>query len=328
MRADRTVLRVGATSLEARVERGRQQLWAGQSEYHTREELADAIARLVAEPEILRSGKRLVVELLRPVVQLRTLNDVPPVRSALVRPLVEQQAQRYFRKNGCPLVLDAVRTGGLRSRTVQAAAVEEPVIQAIAEGARAGGFQLEQVRPAEWPELGLSLLMKEERDRRTRNARLSIRRLGIAVALLWLGAVAAGIGSHRVQSRAVEEQLGRLVRSVAAIAEARRQLHLAESSIARLDLEQAMKVRQTRLVLAIAGALPDSAFLTSLDLDSTGSGRITGYAARASEVLARLDGADVVTAPELESRQPRQSIAGREWENFSIRFGAASPRDP
>ncbi|HEV8197336.1 MAG TPA: hypothetical protein VGP87_11885, partial [Gemmatimonadales bacterium] len=122
--------------LEARLQRGGSVLWSGQAEYHGRAELADAIARLVAEPALVKPGRRLRVELVRPVVQLRTLADLPPVRVSHLRALVEQQAHRYFRKNGVPLVLDATWSERKRRVTVHAAAVEEPVVNAIVEGAR------------------------------------------------------------------------------------------------------------------------------------------------------------------------------------------------
>ena len=319
MRSDLIILSVGETRLEARLQRGSQVLWKGSIEYHDRKDLSDAIAGLAAEPALVKPGKQLLVELERPVVQLRTLQDIPPVRATLLRTLVEQQGHRYFRKNGSPLIIDAVRAGN--QRNVRAAAADEPVIDAITEGARAGGFHLVDVRPAEWPNQPLSLLLGAERDRRKRLARLSLRWLGVAVLLLWSGAIAIGIGSHLRQARAVDRELARLAAPAAALREARRQEQLIRETIATLDREESGRNRTTAVLGAIAGALPDSAFITSLTIDSGGGGRIAGYARRGSEVLARLDAAQVVIAPELEDQRSRQVIAGREMETFSIRFG-------
>lgn len=321
MRSDLTILTVGPRLLEARLQRGSSVLWSGQVEYHSTADLAEAIARLVAEPDLIKPGKSLLVELERPVVQLRTLNDIPPVRAGLVRQAVEQQEHRYFRKNGVPLVLDAVRIGRRGHHPVLAAATEEPVIAAIVEGAQAGGFQLQDVRPLEWRNRGLSLLPSAERERRFRLARLSLRRTVIVVVLLWLMVTAIGVASHMRQLQAVNREIATLARPVAALREARHQLALARETIAVLDHQQGNRTRVVALMSAIAGALPDSSFLTSLTLESDGSGRITGYASRASEVLARLDAAQVVTAPVLESQQARQPIGGRDMEAFSIRFG-------
>jgi hypothetical protein len=321
MRSDLLILTVGKDRLEARLQRGTQVLWNGQMDYHDRQDLSEAIARLVAEPALVKPGKQLLVELERPVVQLRTLQDIPPVRPAQLRALVEQQAHRYFRRNGSPLVIDAVRAGG--HRNVRAAAVEEPLVAAIAEGARAGGFQLEDVRPAEWPNPRLSLLPVAERDGRKRLARLSLRRIALAVILLWSGAIAIGIASHLRQARTVDRELAQLSRPVAALGEARRQEQLVRETIAALDVAAAGSNRIVGVLASIAGALPDSAFITSLSIDSAGVGVIAGYAKRGSEVLARLDAAGSVVAPMLDNRGSRQAVGGRDWETFSIRFGAS-----
>ena len=57
----------------------------------------------------------MTVALEPPLVQVRTLADLPPVRPADLATLVAAQASRYFRKNGGALVTDAVwvrRDGG------------------------------------------------------------------------------------------------------------------------------------------------------------------------------------------------------------------------
>lgn len=320
MGSDLMILVVGEHRLEARLQRGKMVLWSGQIEYQDQHDLSEAIAGLVSEPSLVNPGKRMLVELQRPVVQLRTLNDIPPVRPRHLRALVEQQGQRYFRKNGSPLVVDAMREAGRRAG-VKAAATDESLVAAIAAGAKAGGFRLEDVRPAEWPGLRLSLLLKEDRERRQRLAQLSLRRLGIGVILLWLGAIAVGVGSHVTQRRAVARELAALSQPVAAFREARRQQLLTRETIAVLDQEEAGRSRLVAMLSAIAAAMPDSSFLSSVSMEADGTGRIAGYAKRGSEVLARLDAAQAVVAPDLENQRSRQQIGGREMESFSIRFG-------
>ena len=325
MRADLMILTVRPMLLEARLQRGRSVLWRGQTEYHDRAELADAIARLVAEPALVQPGRRLQVELARPVVQLRTLADLPPVRVHHLRALVEQQAHRYFRKNGVPLVLDAVWGDRKRRVTAHAAAVEEPVVSAIVEGARAGGFHLENIIPVESTDL--SLLLNEERERRRRQARLSLRRLGWAVVILWIIAAVAAVLVHGSQQRAVRRELASLSGPVAALREARREVTLATETVVALGEAEARRARSAGVLTAISAALPDSSFLASLEIEPDGTGRLTGYARRASEVLARLDAAQAVVAPVLENQRSREMVAGREWEAFSIRFGTAPEPD-
>src|SRR2546429_4396774 len=139
-------LRVGRALLRAEgVERG-SVTWAGETSYGNLTELADAVARLAAEPP--RACRRLVVSLDRPPVQLRTLSELPPVKPRHLAALVAQQAGRFFRKNGQPLVTDATWVGKGATRVADAAAVEEPLVEAIAAGARAAGLWLEAVAPA------------------------------------------------------------------------------------------------------------------------------------------------------------------------------------
>ena len=94
--------------------------WAGEASYAELGELADAIARLAAEPP--RACRRVTVELERPPVQLRALHDLPPVKPRHLAALVAQQAGRFFRKNGQPLVTDAAWVGKGEARVARAAA--------------------------------------------------------------------------------------------------------------------------------------------------------------------------------------------------------------
>ncbi len=140
-------LRIGRSTLHAEaVERG-SVTWAGEASYGDVGELAEAIARLAAEPP--RACRRVMVALERPPVQLRALSDLPPVKPRHLAALVAQQAGRFFRKNGQPLVTDAAWVGTGEARVARAAAVEESLVEAVAAGARAAGLWLETIAPAE-----------------------------------------------------------------------------------------------------------------------------------------------------------------------------------
>src|SRR5437773_6431919 len=170
-------LRVGRSTLRAEAVEHGSVTWAGESPYGELGELADAIARLAAEPP--RTCRRLVVGLDRPPVQLRTLTDLPPVKPQHLAALVAQQAARFFRKNGQPLVTDAAWVGTGPTRVAHAAAVDEPLVEAIAAGARAAGLWLETIAPA-GEEAPLTLLPRSERESRERAARARTRRLTVA----------------------------------------------------------------------------------------------------------------------------------------------------
>src|SRR2546425_5004543 len=139
-------LRIGRSSLRAEAVEHGSVTWAGEASYGELGELTDAIARVVAEPP--RACRRLVVTLDRPAVQVRTLTELPPVKAKHLVALVAQQAGRFFRKNGQALITDAAWVGRGPTRLARAAAVEEPLVEAIAAGARAAGLWLESIAPA------------------------------------------------------------------------------------------------------------------------------------------------------------------------------------
>ena len=140
-------LRVGRETLRAEAVQRSTVIWSAESVYAGLTDLSDAIAFLAAEPP--RPCGRLVVALERPLVQLRTLTDLPPVKPEALAALVAHQAGRFFRKNGKPLATDAVWVGNGGVRVARAAAVEEPVVEAIVAGARTAGLSVEGIAPAD-----------------------------------------------------------------------------------------------------------------------------------------------------------------------------------
>jgi hypothetical protein len=315
-------LKVNGSRVSADLVRGARTLWSGEAEYTGMEDLAEVIARVAVEPDLVRPRTAVRVELERPVVQCRVLHDLPPVSKSALRSLVEQQAHRYFRKNGKPLVVDACYLSRSdRRKGVHVAATEEPVVGAIWAGVRAAGLTLERVSAAGQPAI-LSLLPLEERQRRHRENRLSLRRLGTTAVVLWLLAGTATALSTNWQRRAVDRVLVGLAEPVAALATIQREIAAGSAMIAALESDAARRTAMIELLASVTGAVPDSAFLTSLTVDSAGRGFLGGYARRSSEVVARLERSAAVTAPRLEVQPGREVIGGIEWERFSIAFGS------
>jgi hypothetical protein len=294
-------------------------VWTGEATYAGLDDLTDVIARLVIEPEMIGARTRVNVELEKPLVQYRILSELPAVSAEALRQIVEQQAHRYFRKNGKPLIVDAFRENGKNS-PVHAAAVEEPIVAAIGAGVRAAGFRLAAIAPSSHPGR-LSLEMPEERVRRQREARLSLRRLAFAVALLWLLAVCATVFNVLRQRRAIDRELADLAKPVAALAAVKREMAIAKSMIVAINRDARRQHGTLGLIASITAALPDSAFLTSLTIEDGDRGFLGGYSRRASEVLARLESAGVLATPRLDGQLGREIIGGVEWERFSITFG-------
>jgi len=311
-------IRIGRSSLRAEAVRAGAVTWAGETSYADLAELADAIARLAAEaPSNCRS---LVVSLDRPPAQLRTLTDLPPVTPRHLAALVAQQAGRFFRKNGQPLVTDATCVGKGAARVAHAAAVEEPLVEAIAAGARAAGLWLETIVPA-GEGAPLTLLPKSERESRDRSARRRTRRLIVATCGLWLAAGGLFFGRLGWEGRAVDRYLAALAQPLATVLQARRELRDAETTLNAITAAERDRGRSLGLLAAVTGTLPDSSVLTSFAWTGDGSGVLVGAARHATDVVARLDRLGSLTGVRLGGPVVREPIAGRDWERFTILFG-------
>ena len=118
-------------------------VWAGESAYDEPASLTEAVAQLAVAPTV--PCRSVTVTLLQPLVQLRTIHGLPPVRSPVLAEVIAHQAGRFFRKNGVALVTDATWVPNGGAPVARAAAVGEPIVEAIAAGARAAGLVLESI---------------------------------------------------------------------------------------------------------------------------------------------------------------------------------------
>jgi hypothetical protein len=314
-------LRVGRESVRAELVRRGRVLWAGETTIEGPEDLQEAVAQLAAEPGLPSRPSRLTVEVDTPVVQLRTLEGLPPVRESTLPLLVGNQAGRFFRRNGKPLVIDARWKRRLKGepRVAQAAAVEEPWIEAVLAGARTAGLELETISPpAPSP---LTLLSPAERGRRRRAALTSLRRLTILVAGLWICVGCLAAARLEREERRIETRLSEIGEAVDAVRGARRQI--GEAATMLQTVAAAERARGTILIQLgqVTAALPDSAFLESLTVDEKGAGSISGLARSAVALVERLDRASGVTGPTLDGPAVRERHGTTEWERFSVRFG-------
>lgn len=317
-------VRVGRSTLRAEARHRGTVTWAGEASYEQLGDLADAIARLAAEPP--RACRRLTVTLDRPPVQLRTLAQLPPVKTRHLSALVAQQAGRFFRKNGQPLVTDAIWVGEGVVRVARAAAVDEPLVEAIAAGARAAGLWLETITAADEP-ASLVLLPRSERETRERRARSLTRRLALTACIVWLAAGGLFLGRLAWERRAVARELAALAKPLAAVLDARRELRDAEATLNAVTNAEGDRQRGFAVLVAITGALPDSSVLTSLAWSADGTGALVGVAQHAASVISRLDRVEVLTGVRLGGPVMRESIGARDWERFTILFGGDGGRE-
>jgi hypothetical protein len=302
--------------------------WAAETAVNDADELSAAIVALASEAPGIRRATRLEVAIEPPLLQLRTLRGLPPVRDRQLAALVSHQAGRFFRKNGKPLVTAAAWMGSRRSPAAVArgAAVEAPWVEAVLNGARTARLPMPSIGPAGHAPLRLDLVPVAERARRRRAALGRIGRLGALAAALWLGVGGIYVARlERMRRQLVAEGAGLRAASDAVVA-ARRGLHETTEMISTVDdasaARGALLVRLGRLL----SVLPDSASLTSLDLDEAGAGSLTGSGPRASDVVAAMEGSGVVAAAGLVGTPVPDASGGRRSERFTVRFGRDSAR--
>lgn len=310
-------LTVGASVIRAAVMGRDVPDWAAECTWDSEIGLTDAIARLAAD--LPRPCRRLTVTLERPLVQLRTIRDLPPVRASVLPRLVAAQDRRFFRRNGRPLVTDAVWVAEHGTRVARAVAVEQPLVEAIADGARAAGLVLVEI--ATDAPRALSLLPAGERGARARLARQRLRLLAAATAAVWLVAGGLFVGRVTWERGQVEAALAALEEPLAAVREARREIRAAEQAVVTMHTMEAERGRALATLGAIARALPNSVVATSLVWTADGTGVLGGVGRRASEAVRALQQAQAVAQPRLDGHVVRETVAGRQWERFTIIYG-------
>lgn len=318
-RRNRVVLRVSPGCLCAEAMRGTRAVWSGRFTWGDLDDLPRVLVELAATPELGRDLRALDVLVERPVAQLRRLTDLPPVRQATLRTLVQTQSTRYFRRNGVPLVTDAIWAHESGSRVARLCAVDVTLLEAIADGAGAAGLRLESVAPAEGA--GLSLLPPSTRAARLARRKRSLARWALIAVGLWGFVGTSYLVRLGLESRRVEAELNRIEAPAAALRALRQEMRTARKMTEAVAATERSEHDLTRWLAAVTLALPDSAFITSLSLSALGRSSATGYAARAAEVAVGFERAAGIREPRLEGHPAREVLLGREWDRFTVAFG-------
>jgi len=320
-------LRVGRGRARAELVGGGAALWAAEVEFASVGELGVAVAALLVRDDLPARPGAVRFEIEPPLAQLRTLGGLPPVRPDQLRELVATQSGRFFRRNGHPLVTDAAWTlADRRTRgPAMAAAVEEPWVETLVDGARTAGVPVLAIEPAGLPaDVSLDLVPPTERRRRRAHTLVGVRRLAFAVAMVWVAAGAVYLARLSHERAAVEREIAGLATPVAAVQRARRALGATAGIVETLERERAARGAVLGSLAGLIAALPDSDFATALTLDATGSGEVSLVARRSSEVIAALETSAAVVSPRIAGAVMRESVAGRDRERFTITFGGGS----
>ena len=110
-----------------------------------------------------------------------------------------------------------------------------------------------------------------------------------------------------------------------ALTDVKREMRTAEAMVVSLANARRSREQALAALARINGAVPDSAVVTSYTWRADGTGVVAGSARRAADVLAAFDRTHAVANPRLDGAVVREAVAGREWERFTIIFGARNP---
>lgn len=310
---------IGRDRVRANVARGKSVAWAAERTYETLDQLTESVARLAQEAT--PRCRQAVVELERPPAQLRLLADLPPVRPRALKALVAQGAGRFFRRNGMPLSTDAVWLQSDGRVVCRAAAVPEPLLEAIVAGVRAAALSLHTIRPV-LDSTGLMLLPASERAARRSRSRKALRGLMAGAALVWLLAGAAFLVRLAAERRSVLRDLAALQRPLADALTVRRKVHEARETLDAVAVSRVQRTSGLAALAAITSALPDSAVITSLAWSIDSGGLVVGAARRPETLPAALARAGI--AVRLDSSPAASSPTLTGWQIFRLRHGVVS----
>jgi hypothetical protein len=309
--------------VRAELHRGRRIVAAAEAPWEAPDELAERVAELAAMPELGGNGDRMHVQINAPVVQVRRLEGLPPVPGRALRPLVELRAGHYFRRNGVPLVVDARWIGRRRQgRYVIAAGAPATVIAALLDGARQADRSIGAIEAGGANGTRLDLLPVTERARRLRRGLARAALLAAVGVVLCLSAGATFAVRLVRADRAAAAELRELQPAMDALGSLRGLISRADSAVRAVDAAAARRGERLGALLQVAGALPDSAYLVSAEVDSAGAGRLGVVAPRALGVVAALERAGV-TNPRLDGEPVHQDGVRR--ERFTLWFGSGQP---
>jgi len=325
----RIVLRVEGESVSL-VVNGR---YRPREEYEVRYEahgLYEGIRGLLASvPKSRRHSAGILVELEPPVVQVRTLRGLPPLSARELRDTVATNARRFFRLNGTTVVTDAAWTANGIGAVPEAVAAAAPLLAVksiISALQSVDGCAVLDVRVDHPQARFLSLLPPDELQARSRLAWRRLSRWGMAVGVLWVVAGGVAWGRTLRERSRVEAELARVSGPAASLVAVRREMGRAADLLASLEQAESARHVVGANLRIVAEALPDGAYLTSIELDRDSTVTLTGKARDAMAVPAALERGGLQRTT--FEGPVAQAVLGTEGQAFTLHSSGHKNHDP
>lgn len=210
-----------------------------------------------------------------------------------------------------------------RREVALAVAAPESLIDAIRTGMAMAGMPMRCIRPAAMEFHRSRLVAATESAKRRALHQRATWFVAVAAVGSWLAAGAVWSARLEFEGRHIQERRAELSAAVRALQEVRSLTRKGEEMVGAVrQVEHARGVALGQLI-GIARALPDSAWLTSVELAGAGTGRLSGVAPSALEVMARLERGAGMRGLQLEGAAVPEMSGGTRRERFTIRFGQA-----
>ena len=319
------VLLVSATEVVSGTRTPKEVQWIERRQYTDLDRLADAFGVLLSRKELRRSrGVEVLLE--PPHVQLRTLPELPPVRTRELREIVRGQARKFFRADGVPLVVDAVwlaaEDGGARKARAAAAAL--PLIQRIEEAADRAGVKLLRIGPhGNGAECDLSLATSSARKRKRTRHLLGVLPFVAAALLSWMAVAGTYLVDLVGDDRAIRSELAQLQGPLGQISSIRTRITGFLPVVNAVRAQGPDAAWSAAYLTHLTRALPDSCYLVRLTAARDGKATIEGRALdpiALVDILARAGFENVA----LEGKPGETSEAGRNWYRFALTMAGPS----
>jgi hypothetical protein len=248
------------------------------------------------------------------------LESLGPAADVLPNASCERVGTLVFPNGGTTEVLEVGPRGTWQSRFVRGTGDRPPSAfhSALAAlGEDASHFAAAYAAAVALPRL--SLLPRDARSAHDRRSWRRVTRLLAAGTALWLLAAGAYVGRLAWTRAAATRALEGAAAAVDSAIGVRRELALAEATLATLEAAQENRSRHLALLSALTGALGDSTYVIALQIMPDGVVRVAGYAPGASRVVSALEQLLGLSGVRLEGPVTRERGAdGIERDRFAI----------
>ncbi|MEM7417909.1 MAG: hypothetical protein AAF389_20645 [Gemmatimonadota bacterium] len=247
--------------------------------------------RRLFEPmaERLGRGREVVLQLHPPVVQLRTLSDVPRLKEADLIRLVAESHDRFFRPSeGRPAVGASVHKSNGSAPVVVAATLPQEELLGLEEVVSEVGLRISAVTATDAADRAVPIRTPHLARRRRRRDRASLGGAVVLAALGWLAAGGVYIGDLLTDRAEILAERDALAGPMGQLEEIDRQIQAFEPVALAMQRLSAPAHWVTPTLQMVVDALPADAHLHVFSLDASGVVQITAHSADPLGVLDAL----------------------------------------